>query len=91
MLPFPCVIERTSVLEVPEGMVVGELPGEFSSRCAGVQLSCKFDNSDPSQVMMTKTVRIDDVIIPLDDLQQWNSTVAAWNDTCDRQIELFYK
>ena len=91
MLPFPCVIERTSVLEVPEEMVVGELPGEFSSRCAGVQLACQFDNSDPSQVRMTKTVRIDDVIIPLDDLQQWNSTVAAWNDACDRQIELFYK
>ena len=90
-LPFPCVIERRSELIVPDCMTVGELPEGGTYSCAGVELSCKFDNIDPSVVTMTKTAKIDNVIIPLGDLPQWNTTVAAWNDACDQQIELLIK
>lgn len=90
-LPFPCIIERRSALTVPDGMTVGELPSGCTYFCAGVELSCKFDNSDPAVVTMTKTVKINDVTIPLADIPQWNTAVAAWNDACDQQIELLIK
>lgn len=90
-LPFPCIIERRSELVVPDGMKVGELPegGVFS--CSGVELSCKFDNNDPAVITMTKTVKINDVTIPLADIPKWNATVAAWNDACNQQIELLIR
>ncbi|MDE6703733.1 MAG: hypothetical protein K2K00_08670 [Muribaculaceae bacterium] len=91
VLPFPCIIERRSELTVPDGMTVGELPEGGTYSCAGVELSCKFDKSNPSVVTMTKTVKINDVIIPFAEIPQWNRTVAAWNDACDQQIELLIK
>lgn len=79
---------QRSLLEVPDGYKVGDLPGDFHADCNGVDFDCRFSLTDDGRVCVEKSLNVDQVIIPREALPQWNRTVSDWTDAASQQIEL---
>ncbi len=85
-LPFVSVVRLTAAMVVPEGYTVGEIPEDVEERCAGSVFSCRY-TFDNDVVTMVKTMEINDRLVPVAELPQWNKTIARWNEASNRQIE----
>ncbi len=90
-LPFESKCVEKSMLSVPEGYKVGQLPEDFRSECGGVGFSCAFFVDDDGRICVEKAVMIGRTRVPLAELDTWNRTVAAWNAAGSQQIELLKK
>ncbi len=87
---FPAKIICKSVLKIPEGYRLGDLPENYRSDNGSVELSCDF-SSEADKVTMVKTVVVRQTRLPLGSLDEWNRTIAGWNEACNNQIELIKK
>lgn len=87
-LPFKAKIVRRSVLKVPDGYSVGKLPEVFATRSVGTEFSCEFAIDGDDHVVMVKKAVINDALIPLGYLPEWNKAISDWNEACNHQIEL---
>ena len=87
---FPAKIICKSVLKIPEGYRLGDLPENYRSDNGSVELSCDF-SSEADKVTMVKTVVVRQTRLPLGSLDVWNRTIAGWNEACNNQIELIKK
>lgn len=81
-------IVQRSLLEVPEGYKVGELPDNYHAECYGVSFDCRFSVEDDGRVCVEKSLDVAQNIIPRYALEHWNSIVAAWTEAAGQQIEL---
>lgn len=79
---------QRSLLEVPEGYKVGELPDSYHAECCGVVFDCRFSVEDDGRVCVEKSLDVTQQIIPRHVLDQWNSIVSAWTEAASQQIEL---
>ena len=79
---------QRSLLEVPEGYKVGELPDDYHADCGGVTFDCRFSTAADGRVCVEKSLDIERTIIPRAELDSWNRIVAAWNEAAGQQIEL---
>lgn len=87
-LPLRARIVRRSTLNVPDGYSVGELPEGFNGSCSAGEFSCEFVKEGDGKVVMIKTAVINNPLLKLSEIPDWNKTVAAWNEACNHQIEL---
>ena len=78
------------MLKIPEGYRLGDLPENYRSDNGSVELSCDF-SSEADKVTMVKTVVVRQTRLPLGSLDEWNRTIAGWNEACNNQIELIKK
>ena len=84
---FPVKIICKSVLNIPDGYSIGELPEVFHAENGNVELVCEFV-SEVQKVAVVKTVTVNNTRMPLAQLADWNNMVAEWNEVCSSQIEL---
>lgn len=90
-LPFPALIVRRSVIDLPAGAVVGALPDDYFDDCGVAELSCRFERSKDGAVVMTKSMLVKQTRIPLGDLKKWNKSLAGWNEAANHQVEIKIK
>jgi len=86
-LPMVCKIVRKAVVTLPEGYSVTYLPDSYDAECRYAKFSCRFALTG-RKVTMVKAMEILDPAVPLEGISEWNSMLGAWNDACNRQIEI---
>lgn len=84
LLLVPAVVERTAVVDIPEGYAV-TLPENYAAECPQARLLCEFSWQD-GKVKMTKRMEVTSTLIPLADIPAWNRQLSAWNEACNRQV-----
>lgn len=82
----PALIERRTVVEIPDGYSV-VLPENYVAECPYGRLTCTFA-CDGAAVTMTKSMDIVATRIPLADIPEWNSHLSSWKEACSLQVEL---
>lgn len=87
-LPFRSQMVRRSVLEIPDGYGVGDLPSDYHGECCGVKFDCRFLIDDFNRVFVERSVVIDATRVPRGRLEDWNRVVSAWMEAAGQQIEL---
>lgn len=85
-LPVEGVTERSCVVLLPGGCRV-ELPDDFSVSTPQGVFTCRFSRQGDT-VSMTKRAEIASTHLPLGEIAGWNKALAAWNEACNRQIEI---
>ena len=90
-LPFRTAKIRRSTVKIPDGYDVGELPEDFHAECEGVKFDCVFVKGEDGKVAMTKSFDVEQTLIPCRSLDNWNRTLAAWNEASMHQVELIKK
>ena len=87
-LPFRSQMVRRSVLEIPDGYGVGDLPSDYHGECCGVKFDCRFLIDDFNRVFVERSVVIDATRVPRGRLEDWYRVVSAWMEAAGQQIEL---
>lgn len=89
--PFRGRIVRHTRVVLPDDAVVTYLPDNYTASLPQAALCCSFSNPEPGVVEMIKAIEINNPMIPVKDIDQWNRTISAWNNACKGQIELSFE